>query len=176
MKAIQTFYKGFYFRSRLEARWAVFFDSLGIPWEYEHEGFERGEDKYLPDFYLPETSIRGYGEKGCWVEIKPKSFNIQDFKAGDWFGNLILFKGDPMDGNTWATSDDEGGTEFIGKKDCMDYPLLFWICAKCHFTKIEFPDMNNACCDKCGGYCDKNMLFKSAEKARQARFEYGQKS
>ena len=32
-KAIETKYKGFRFRSRLEARWAVFFDALGIEWE-----------------------------------------------------------------------------------------------------------------------------------------------
>ncbi len=35
MKAVQTRYKGFYFRSRLEARYAVLFDSLGIHWWYE---------------------------------------------------------------------------------------------------------------------------------------------
>ena len=41
IKAIETFYKGYHFRSRLEARWAVFFETLGIPWKYEVEGFER---------------------------------------------------------------------------------------------------------------------------------------
>ena len=40
IKAIETEYSGHKFRSRLEARWAVFFDSLGIKWEYEPEGFE----------------------------------------------------------------------------------------------------------------------------------------
>lgn len=30
MKAIETRYKGYRFRSRLEARWAVFFDALGL--------------------------------------------------------------------------------------------------------------------------------------------------
>ena len=67
IKAIETKYKGYRFRSRLEARWAVFFDSLGIKWEYEMEGFEykyQGETlRYLPDFYFPELK--------AWVEIKP---------------------------------------------------------------------------------------------------------
>jgi hypothetical protein len=31
---------GYRFRSRLEARWAVFFDVAGIPWQYEPEGFD----------------------------------------------------------------------------------------------------------------------------------------
>ncbi len=40
MKAIETVYRGYRFRSRLEARWAVFFDEAGIDWRYEHEGIE----------------------------------------------------------------------------------------------------------------------------------------
>ena len=32
IKAIETSYKGYLFRSRLEARWAVFFDALGLVW------------------------------------------------------------------------------------------------------------------------------------------------
>lgn len=40
IKAIETGYKGFRFRSRLEARWAIFFDVLDVPWEYEPEGFD----------------------------------------------------------------------------------------------------------------------------------------
>jgi hypothetical protein len=35
---IPTRYKGYHFRSRLEARWAVFFDALGLRWQYEVEG------------------------------------------------------------------------------------------------------------------------------------------
>lgn len=63
IKAIETIYKGYRFRSRLEARWAVFFDALGISWEYEMEGFELSTgERYLPDFYLPEANL--------WLEIK----------------------------------------------------------------------------------------------------------
>lgn len=70
VKAIETFYKGYHFRSRLEARWAVFFDTLGIPWKYEDEGFEKevhGETvRYLPDFFLPYR----WGGGGFYVEVK----------------------------------------------------------------------------------------------------------
>ena len=63
---IDTRYKDFRFRSRLEARWAVFFDTAGIEWEYEKEGFDLEDDGYyLPDFYLPKLSTP------TWVEIKP---------------------------------------------------------------------------------------------------------
>jgi hypothetical protein len=39
LKPIETHYLGCRFRSRLEARWAVFFEALGIKWWYEPEGF-----------------------------------------------------------------------------------------------------------------------------------------
>jgi hypothetical protein len=66
IKAIETRYAGCRFRSRLEARWAVFFDTLGIKWEYERQGYEIFdrlgicETKswwYLPDFWLPEHEV-----------------------------------------------------------------------------------------------------------------------
>lgn len=59
--AIPTAYRGCRFRSRLEARWAVFFDHLNISWRYEPQGFVIGGETYLPDFLL---------ECGTWVEVK----------------------------------------------------------------------------------------------------------
>ena len=67
MKAIETKYQGYRFRSRTEARWAVFFDTLNIEWEYELEGYDLDGTWYLPDFWLPEL--------GIYAEIKGVSFN-----------------------------------------------------------------------------------------------------
>lgn len=64
MKAIETVYRGYRFRSRLEARWAVFFDELGVEWQYEPEGFEHNGERWLPDFFLPRFS------GGFYVEVK----------------------------------------------------------------------------------------------------------
>jgi hypothetical protein len=66
LKAIETRYNGYLFRSRLEARWAVFFDTLGLEYRYESEGFNLDGLYYLPDFFLPTVS-----QGGCWLEIKP---------------------------------------------------------------------------------------------------------
>lgn len=63
IKAIETRYKGYRFRSRLEARWAVFFDAMGIEWLYEHEGYKLPSGLYLPDFWLPQVEM--------YAEIKP---------------------------------------------------------------------------------------------------------
>jgi hypothetical protein len=66
-RAIETRYKGYRFRSRLEARWAVFFDALGLKWEYEPEGFELGNfQRYLPDFKVWGVGFKQF----MWVEIK----------------------------------------------------------------------------------------------------------
>jgi hypothetical protein len=71
IKPIETQYKGYRFRSRLEARWAVFFDALGIEWEYEKEGFNLGNAGwYLPDFWLPTY--------GVFVEIKPSDMSAYE--------------------------------------------------------------------------------------------------
>lgn len=72
MQAIETKYDGFHFRSRLEARWAVFFNTLGVQFEYEAEGFQDGATRYLPDFWLPVQK--------CWIEIKGPELSEDHFK------------------------------------------------------------------------------------------------
>jgi hypothetical protein len=62
--SIPTKHAGVVFRSRLEARWAVFFGAVGIRWFYEYEGFQlKYSGWYLPDFWLPDLNT--------WIEIKP---------------------------------------------------------------------------------------------------------
>lgn len=85
MKAIETKYKGYRFRSRLEARWAVFFDALGIKWQYEPEGFMvDDETPYLPDFYVHmredhESRIK-HPNAGYWIEVKPAAPNAEEVR------------------------------------------------------------------------------------------------
>lgn len=74
LKAIETAYKGYRFRSRLEARWAVWLDQIGWRWEFEPEGFDLGDgDRYLPDFLLRAGGGKDIPEDRalCWLEIKP---------------------------------------------------------------------------------------------------------
>lgn len=67
--ARQTFYNGTLFKSQLEAKWAVFFDTLNIEWVYEPCVIEHTDVYtnrklcYKPDFYLPRL--------GLYVEVKP---------------------------------------------------------------------------------------------------------
>lgn len=62
MQAIETWFEGIKYRSRTEARWAVFFQRAGLRTEYEKEGVVLNGSPYLPDFWLPEI--------GLWFEVK----------------------------------------------------------------------------------------------------------
>lgn len=57
---LETRYGGLRYRSRTEARWAVFFDMVGIRHHYEPEGFELRVGYYRPDFWL--TDLRMFFE------------------------------------------------------------------------------------------------------------------
>ncbi len=94
IKAIETEYNGYKFRSRLEARWAVFFDALGVEYEYEPEGFElpNGE-RYLPDFRLKCHGTRGVcSEETFYLYIEVKGIMTdRDAKR------IKAFAGSPFD-------------------------------------------------------------------------------
>lgn len=71
LRAIETTYNGYRFRSRAEARFAVFMDALSVRYRYEPEGHPVGPGlAYLPDFWLPQLN--------CYVEIKGESPNDEE--------------------------------------------------------------------------------------------------
>jgi len=77
IKPIETQYNGYRFRSRLEARWAIFFDMIGLKYEYEMEGYDMQGIRYLPDFYIP------YFDR--WLEIKGKPLSDYEMKKCEEF-------------------------------------------------------------------------------------------
>lgn len=89
IKAIETAYDGYRFRSRLEARYAVFLNVLNILWDYEKEGYDLGPlGYYLPDFWLPQWNI--------FAEVKPTRFTQEEFyKAAALPHGCLLLDGTP---------------------------------------------------------------------------------
>ena len=92
VKAIETNYMGCRFRSRLEARWAVFFDALGWDWEYEKQGYtigcyEEDEVPWLPDFEIVTPSRQHF-----YVEVKG---DPDYFADGEWLGRFDFHGGPP---------------------------------------------------------------------------------
>ena len=182
LKAIETHYNGYRFRSRLEARWAVFFDSYGIEYEYELEGFELGNGlRYLPDFYLPAFNV--------YVEIKPNCcFSLAELKKIDVFAldgdnNLLLVMGSPtkeemvflnrcstapldeyIGENEYGLSEDEIVSQYIGMAE--------------DFSLVEFNrnPLNNSLVLVYKERCppDEISFKESLLKAKKARFEHGE--
>lgn len=80
IQAIETRYRGYRFRSRLEARWAVAFEQLGCQWTYEVEGFRLPSGAhYLPDFGV-ELSVASAHPLWFFVEVKG---NLAEFVGWD---------------------------------------------------------------------------------------------
>ncbi|ALL15432.1 hypothetical protein [Caulobacter henricii] len=71
MKAIETIWKGYRFRSRTEALWAVFLEALGVQFDYEPEGLLLTSGPYLPDFRLRDFKLPAWVDRrDVWLEIK----------------------------------------------------------------------------------------------------------
>ena len=183
IKPIETFWMGYRFRSRLEARWAVFFETLGLRWEYEKEGFvlPRSGQKYLPDFY-----IRGLG----FFEIKPLP---DDFIGGpiwppegspesEFF--LEEGRGGILYGIPGIVEDIEydASCPYVGSI-VSDGPYFFCECPDCGVIGFEFdgrsarvnhaPGCKAFLGDK-GYNTNSPRLAKAVAKARSARFEFGE--
>lgn len=194
-KAIQTEYKGYLFRSRLEARWAVFFDAMGIEWEYEPEGIVLSDGtNYLPDFYLPHFH--------CYFEVKRRSIKgtpeeeraiskISNGEYTDSWAGMICF-GDPMDDDLYIfcqEMDDGGGGSYenpvtIGFHPETHEPYLFAYNDRrdrtffTHFGEDMEDSYIPMVTHEYGTYQYRDFVnkrvYRARELARQARFEHGE--
>jgi hypothetical protein len=93
-------------QTAVEAKWAIFFDTLTIPYEYEPQDFVLGDlGRYLPDFRLPKMGTWlaqdghfVWGERDVWVEIKNDFPNIEERSKAQALANqtgqdVWIFKG-----------------------------------------------------------------------------------
>lgn len=160
IKAIETRYKGYHFRSRLEARWAVFFDALGIEWQYEPEGFELSDGtRYLPDFRI--SNRLGHD----WVEIKGKTptedeVHKADVLAKDDSSCVVTLYGAPGEHGIIRcfpgfSPRDDGADVGIGQ---IQFHTWAW---------LGFPG-------SCYDFRKSSSVADALAAARSARFEHGQ--
>ena len=176
LQPITTLYRGYRFRSRLEARWSVFFQTLGVRWEYEPEGFRLSNGKYyLPDF---RVSLAG-GRTTLWAEIKPSDDATELFQlfASQQSDKVALLHQIP-DPTDIGPRSFEGFTAWYGSGWCVHHK--FCICRMCSAIGFEFDgrsDRINCACKKAGdrgkNYDDRHIL-KAYAAARGARFEHGE--
>ncbi len=192
LKAIQTEYNGYLFRSRLEARWAVFFDACGVEYEYEPEGYDLGNGlMYLPDFLLHGVEGRDGGD--LYVEVKGQMTDADAKKIKRFYEmgkgepgvygkskTAILVVGQIPSGAN--ISDILWRIEYEAYNDCRNWPNKY------NFKTIDgdyfaaFPGVNHEGKFELFGhdssylcYMDEAATEKAYRLARQARFEHGER-
>lgn len=167
IKPIETLYKGYRFRSRLEARWAVFFDALGIEWEYEKEGYDLGEGGwYLPDFWLPTFS------GGMFAEVKDAKGDFSKAKLLCMLSKtqVWLCEGVPSAREYTVYDYDEDENLVFGSEGVPNYNQAFgqnrmyWHTG---WNSVDLPKDEYFIAEECG-------LFSAVEASRSARFEHGE--
>lgn len=154
MKVIQTLYKNRLFRSRTEARYAVFFDCLNVKWDYEREGYDLDDgDLYLPDFWLPGLQ--------CHIEIKgiePNDNEIRKCRKLQFHteADVAIFHGLPNenDGIHFSWSEIDGGS-------FTESPAV-WTIDDGLLAITDYPN---------GG---SQYIEAAAARAKRARFEHGE--
>lgn len=108
MQPIETEYRGTTFRSRLEARWAVFFDEMDIGWLYEGKTFQTEFGTYTPDFFLFFRTPNGVADfNGCYAEVKPvfpTGLEINKMRAIE---PCLLLIGPPRSREYWLVHGDD---------------------------------------------------------------------
>ena len=200
IKPIQTEYKGYLFRSRLEARWAVFFDACGVDWEYEPEGYDLGNGiHYLPDFLLHKVQFGGYGSGSEFSEIRSLYIEVKgQMTQADSEKILAFYKAGLADGlpaisdtPVLVLGDIPPGATLDEMRSCVDKESgrpFRWAARAFHFGTVDGMDCTAFLGVNREGYLE---LFGQAEEynrrfmdhraterayrlARQARFEHGE--
>lgn len=168
IRPIETVFLGYRFRSRLEARWAVFFEALGLEWEYEPEGFELGGgERYLPDFYLPQMD----SHRGMYVEVKREGAPFDDRCRKLAFGQscpVLLVEGAPAPASyRYFAKGNEYRPDYDGDA-CFSDKYLSPRQSECRlFVSIGCPEDYSH---------DFNpQVAWAAREARQARFEHNER-
>lgn len=77
-KARPTVYKGIKMRSRLEAGFAQWLDSMEVNWDYEPSAFAGPQGQYLPDFRMRNINVCGQPDVTVYVEVKPEVTGYED--------------------------------------------------------------------------------------------------
>jgi hypothetical protein len=182
-KPIQTEYAGNLYRSRLEARWAVFLNELGIKFYYEHQGYQLTEDiYYLPDFWLPELKM--------FLEIKPEEPTAEEvIKArlladseypvaicqglpGEYMPLVHAYDmcesgGGVSDWFSFWTQDPRDNWKFKLAADPLREERVF---CDCRWDRVPgFIEMTPN-----GKNNDLPQVYSAIKRARQARFEHGE--
>lgn len=160
IKPIETEYNGYRFRSRLEARWAVFFDAIRAPYAYEYEGFDLEGTWYLPDFWLPEMK--------SWLEVKGQTPTPQELAKAEQLcrftrQTVFVFVGEPHNPlhRIYGFKSTGGFVNFASEDQSGP---IGWIVEDGHITIARWARFR-------GNQVNDSTLLAAYNAARYARFE-----
>ena len=178
MQSIETVYNGHRFRSRLEARWAVFFEAAGIPYLYEPEGYEMSDGtKYLPDFYLPKMH-QFFEVKGVMSE--KDEHKIEQFMRES--GKPIVIGYDDMEFSACDKLGDEIHSRAYKEESvlarCVECGDMFFLGLEGYYgcTCCGAYDGDGHFITELSGYKGyRTSDYYPCTKAVQARFEHGER-
>lgn len=170
IKPIETRYKGYRFRSRLEARWAVFLDAIGTPWEYEKEGYIVDGRPYLPDFWLPALN--------SWLEVKGVLYEDEAELCAKFVESMgarvLIGVGLPDWWEDVAQQADLYEIDKIGLFDADTQQRRSWaVCKHCRTVFASYLGELTCSCIAEDKYNQKRLDSAFAA-ARGARFEHGE--
>lgn len=129
---------GYRFRSRLEARWANFFTTIGWDWEYEPLDLAG----YIPDFIIKPAPIATAKATPILIEVKPATTRdelelaVPKIQQSTWEGSYLVVgtgpKNDWVQGSTIGRIGDTRTDAFHEQYPNADdepnpVPHMFWI-------------------------------------------------
>jgi hypothetical protein len=147
-RAYTTTYGGVEYRSRLEARWAAFFERIG--WHYTYEPFDG--DGYIPDFVIHGASpmvaeVKPAVLRGEYLAPVPK---VTQGLERHWRHDILILGADPLprlDTNIrdWWPSTAGLLGQYFSAEDVIDmdmepgwdFDLAYWFtCPHCRRTNV----------------------------------------
>lgn len=157
-RGITTVVNGIEYRSRLEARWALFFEKLG--WDATYEPFDG--DGYIPDFLIA-------GDHPMLVEVKPAVTPIEygdpipkvtNGLAKRWTHDILIVGASPiirsqfgdMSAGFLGENQSEIHQESAGKPSAWTFNSAMWAyCRHCGETGV-YHEVQTYAIRPCGHY------------------------
>lgn len=179
----------------------MFFDALGLTWDYEPEGYSLPSGGYLPDFWLPWQNA-WFEVKGQWGGYDGREQALAG-ELAEATGRTVFIAYGPLprtldpQGHDWSTNIGDS-IQYRASKETGDILYAFCTCPWCGRIGIEYDARGARVCgwrahhddydtalarvvaqghhradDKC--YTgDDPRIVKAYAAARSARFEHGE--
>lgn len=138
--SLPVFYGSQRYQSKLEAKWAIFFDTLKLSFSYEPKGFRLSSGQlYIPDFWIPAWDR--------YIEIKP----FRERHANAWMKcirlqqesgiRVFLISGEPQAGRYIV--------RLWSERERRAFQGIFGFCSYCGSLHLQSSDWSTPLVKNC---------------------------